>query len=130
LIGSMPLYITCFLPTNTTSALLYLCVSISFGHLLGHLIIFKIMDKLHWYSQCLVKLDSFYLISTNNTSLQNSQNNSHTALKIDLSDNYFGVEYELFWSIVNYFDHFGSRVFFLKIGYAKYNFTINLGALV
>jgi hypothetical protein len=31
---------------------------------------------------------------------------------------------------VNYFDHFGDEVFFLKIGCAKCNFAINLRVLV
>jgi hypothetical protein len=44
-----------------------------------------------------------------------------------------GVKCELFWSgvsiileqSVNYFDHFGGGMFFLKIGCAECNFTIN-----
>ena len=41
------------------------------------------------------------LFSTNDTPLQIFQNNSHSAPKIELSVNYFGVKCQLFWKFWN-----------------------------
>jgi hypothetical protein len=56
----------------------------------------------------------FQLFSTNDTPVQNSQNNSHSAPKMEWSVIYFGVEYQLFWSKCQLVWEFWSGVSFVE----------------